>query len=82
MNAGALKRLWAWPTALGAAIGFGLVCALVADGSWDVAGALCLAAPAAFCLWLTARRSRSGSTNGEWKDTADSTRTDGRLRDG
>ena len=56
MNAAALRRLWAWPTALGVGIGFGLVCALVADGSWDVTGALCLAGPAAFCLWLTARR--------------------------
>ena len=56
MNAAALRRLWAWPAVLGLGIGFGLVCALVADGSWDVAGALCLAGPAAFCLWLTARR--------------------------
>lgn len=56
MNAAAVRRLWAWPTALGAGISFGLVCALVADGSWDVTGALCLAAPGAFCLWLTARR--------------------------
>ena len=56
MNAAAVRRLWAWPAAVGFGIGFGLVCALVADGSWDVAGALCLAGPAAFCLWLTARR--------------------------
>lgn len=56
MNAVALRRIWAWPTALGVGIGFGLVCALVANGSWDVAGTLCLAGPAAFCLWLTVRR--------------------------
>lgn len=47
MNTASLRRLWAWPT---------VVCALVAGGSWDVTGALCLAAPGAFCLWLTAKR--------------------------
>ena len=53
-----LRRLWAWPVVLGVGTGFGLVCALVADGSWDAAGALCLAVPAAYSLWLTARRPR------------------------
>ena len=48
---------------------FGLVCALVADGSWDVAGALCLAAPAAFCLWLTARRPMRRTTTRTQEDT-------------
>ena len=56
MNTAGLRRLWAWPTALGAGTSFGLVCALVADGSWDVTGALFLAAPGAFCLWLTTKR--------------------------
>ena len=53
-----LRRLWAWPVVLGAGTGFGLVCALVADGSWDVAGAVCLTVPAVLSLWLTARRPR------------------------
>lgn len=91
MNTAALRRLWAWPTALGAGISFGLVCALVADGSWDVTGALCLAVPGAFCLWLTARRPvrrRAAdaplNAGGVGPDRGPSSGriTDGHLRDG
>ena len=91
MNTAAVRRLWAWPTALGGGISFGLVCALVADGSWDVTGALCLAAPGAFCLWLTARRPVRGRAadaplNGSGVDAdrgpSSGRITDGHLRDG
>lgn len=78
MNTAALKRLWAWPIAAGAGTGFGLVCALVADGSWDVAGAVCLAAPAAFCLRLAARRPPRRPAAAARRDApADSPRTNG-----
>lgn len=58
MKTAALRRLWTWPLVLGVGTTFGLVCALVADGTWDLAGAFCLGAPGAFCLWLTAKRPR------------------------
>ena len=48
-------RLWLWPAILGLVTGFGLVCALVADGPWNVAGAGCLAAPSLLSLSLIGR---------------------------
>lgn len=46
------RPIWRWPVLIGLASGFGLVCALLADGAWDVAGAGSLAVPGVIALWL------------------------------
>ena len=46
------RPIWRWPTLIGLASAFGLVCALLADGAWDVAGAGSLAVPGVVALWL------------------------------
>ena len=55
---GRFRRLWLWPVAIACATAFGLVCALVADDFWDLAGALCLGVPSALSLWVVAKSYR------------------------
>ena len=55
----AFRRLWLWPLLIAAVSAFGLVCALLADGVWDLAGAASLAIPALLSLallWIFNRR--------------------------
>ena len=52
---GRFRRLWLWPFVIACASAFGLVCALVADDLWDLAGALCLGLPAVISLWILAK---------------------------
>ena len=49
------RHIWRWPVLIGIASGFGLVCALLADGWWDVAGAGALAGPGVVALWLVGK---------------------------
>jgi hypothetical protein len=44
-----------WPLLVAAASGFGLVAALVADGTWDLLAALALFLPAALTGWFWLR---------------------------
>ena len=46
------RHIWRWPVLIGIASTFGLVCALLADGGWDMAGAGSLAVPGVIALWL------------------------------
>ena len=49
-----LRRIWAWPIALGLATGSGLVTALLADGwadGWSWVGLGLPLAVAAWCWW-------------------------------
>ena len=63
-SVGLFRRLWLWPLVIAVASAFGLVCALVADDLWDLAGALCLGLPAAISMWI-AVKSRRGGAAGE-----------------
>ncbi len=47
------RPIWRWPVLIGIASAFGLVCALLADGAWDAAGAL--AVPGVIALWLVGK---------------------------
>ncbi|MCG8360171.1 MAG: hypothetical protein MI920_31795 [Kiloniellales bacterium] len=55
-------RLWLWPCLIGGVTAFGLICALVADGLWDLLGALAIALPTAASLWVVAKACRGGGT--------------------
>ena len=59
------KHIWRWPALIGLASAFGLVCALLADGGWDVAGAGSLAVPGVVALWLIGKFAFSRTSTGE-----------------
>jgi hypothetical protein len=50
-----LVEIWRWPLLIGAASGFGLVAALVADGILDAVAAAALAIPAVLVCWYLLR---------------------------
>jgi hypothetical protein len=47
--------IWRWPLLIGAASGFGLVAALVADGVLDAVSAASLAIPVVLVCWFYLR---------------------------